>query len=325
MGDSDDRHRRPPLARVHLMPSGLPREDAGLEPSLRVRRGRVVELDGVRQADFDATDEFVARHGLALDVAREVTRLDDLTFARMLVHPSVPRDQLLRLGTGMTPGMVAASVGHLRPAELRMATEKLSAPGPSERVPEIVAVDPGSPWSTALMASWHAGHGVTVRVAHRAGDAGDERKGTPLYAAARRAVLLRATGVRGAGGGGAGDGPRPEALIAMLVDLETGLADLAATFGSDAPDPGPHALRRRAVAAESLGWVHLARTLERAAELTAYDESEVRRICDLLDGAGATLDRLRDVPTALAEGGAHACSHLVRGAVEFYDRRPSSR
>ena len=34
------------------------------EPSLRIESGRVVELDGKPEADFDLLDEFIARHGI---------------------------------------------------------------------------------------------------------------------------------------------------------------------------------------------------------------------------------------------------------------------
>ena len=38
-------------------------------PSLRLVDGRVVEMDGRAEADFDSIDEFIARHGLDLSVA----------------------------------------------------------------------------------------------------------------------------------------------------------------------------------------------------------------------------------------------------------------
>ncbi len=61
------------------------------EPSLVVRDGRVVELDGVPEAEFDSIDTYIARHGLDLDVAAEVMAVPDVEFARRLVDPAVPR------------------------------------------------------------------------------------------------------------------------------------------------------------------------------------------------------------------------------------------
>ena len=46
------------------------------EPSLVVRDGTVVELDGKPAENFDVIDEFIARYGLDLDVA-EVRRRPD--------------------------------------------------------------------------------------------------------------------------------------------------------------------------------------------------------------------------------------------------------
>ena len=41
------------------------------EPSLRIEDGRVVELDGKPEAEFDLLDEFIARRGIDLAVAEE--------------------------------------------------------------------------------------------------------------------------------------------------------------------------------------------------------------------------------------------------------------
>ena len=96
-------------------------------PSLVVRDGRVVELDGVAEADFDSLDEFIARHGLDVSVAAEAMALTDLDVARLLVDPSVPRSELVRLSAGMTPAKLTRVLALLRPAELVMAMTKMRA------------------------------------------------------------------------------------------------------------------------------------------------------------------------------------------------------
>ena len=65
------------------------------EPSVRVEDGRIVEIDGRSEADFDLIDAFLATHGINPMVAEEAMALDDIAFARMLCHPapSPPRDQ----------------------------------------------------------------------------------------------------------------------------------------------------------------------------------------------------------------------------------------
>ena len=97
------------------------------EPSLVVDGGRVVELDGVAEADFDSIDTFIARHGLDLDVAQEAMRLSDVEFARLAVAPDVPRAEVIRLSAGATPAKLARVLACLRPPELGMAMTKLRA------------------------------------------------------------------------------------------------------------------------------------------------------------------------------------------------------
>jgi propanediol dehydratase large subunit len=97
------------------------------EPGLEVKDGRVVSLDGRGEAEFDAIDHFIARHGLDLDVARETTSLDDAELARRLVDLDVPRWELVRLGRGLTPARLARVVALLDPVEMMFALKKLRA------------------------------------------------------------------------------------------------------------------------------------------------------------------------------------------------------
>jgi propanediol dehydratase large subunit len=117
---------------------GFAREDPGLglvalhspgdpAPSLVVRDGVVVELDGRAAPDFDAVDAFIAAHGLDLEVAVEAMAMGDVEAARLFVDPGVPRGAVVRLAAGMTPAKLARVVGVLRPAELMMAMTKLRA------------------------------------------------------------------------------------------------------------------------------------------------------------------------------------------------------
>ncbi|MFI5955099.1 propanediol/glycerol family dehydratase large subunit [Cryptosporangium sp. NPDC051539] len=97
------------------------------EPSLRLADGRVVELDGVAEEDFDTIDAFIAAHGLDLDVAEEAMALDDVEIARRLVDFAVPRAAVVRIVAGCTPAKLARVLALLRPAELTMAMTKLRA------------------------------------------------------------------------------------------------------------------------------------------------------------------------------------------------------
>ena len=97
-------------------------------PSLVVGAGgRVVELDGRAEADFDVIDAFIASHGIDVDVAAEVMALDDVDLARMLVDVAVPRSEVVRLAAGATPAKLARVLAQLTPAELVIAMTKMRA------------------------------------------------------------------------------------------------------------------------------------------------------------------------------------------------------
>src|SRR5580692_9291169 len=97
------------------------------EPGLVISGGRVVELDGVAEDNFDAIDTFIARHGLDLEAADEAMGLTDVAFARLLADPAVPRHEIVRLSAGATPAKLTRVLALLRPPELMMAMTKLRA------------------------------------------------------------------------------------------------------------------------------------------------------------------------------------------------------
>jgi propanediol dehydratase large subunit len=97
------------------------------EPSLVVRDGVVVELDGKAAEDFDVIDEFIARYGLDLDAAPEAMALDDAALARMMVDFNVSRAEVVRLVGGITPAKLARVVAVLTPVEMQMAMSKMRA------------------------------------------------------------------------------------------------------------------------------------------------------------------------------------------------------
>lgn len=97
------------------------------EPSLVVRDGRVVELDGRPAAEFDVIDEFIARYGIDLTVAEEAMALDDAVLARMAVDVNVPRAEVVRLIGGTTPAKLARVMAVMTPVEMQMAMHKMRA------------------------------------------------------------------------------------------------------------------------------------------------------------------------------------------------------
>jgi propanediol dehydratase large subunit len=132
----------PPVGRIRFMDrqrvnlDGFAVEDPGLglvalrapgdpAPSLVIRDGRVTELDGVAEPDFDSIDAYIARHGLDLAMVGGAMSLPDTEFARLLVSPDVPRAEIIRLSAGATPAKLARVLALLRPPELGLAMTKL--------------------------------------------------------------------------------------------------------------------------------------------------------------------------------------------------------
>ncbi len=96
-------------------------------PSLVIDAGRIVEMDGRGESDFDSIDEFIARHGIDLGVAQEAMALDSTEFARRLVDPNHSRKSIVRLASGMTPAKLAEILSMLNAAELVIAMTKMRA------------------------------------------------------------------------------------------------------------------------------------------------------------------------------------------------------
>lgn len=97
------------------------------KPSLRIEAGRVVELDGVPESSFDLLDRFIARHSIDLSQAPEAMAMDPIELARLMVDFRVPRNEVIRLASGLTPAKLAQVVQQLNVVEMMMALQKLRA------------------------------------------------------------------------------------------------------------------------------------------------------------------------------------------------------
>ena len=97
------------------------------KPEIRVAGGRVVELDGVAEADFDMIDLFIARYHLDPAVTVEAMAIPSHDIARMLVDMNIPRTELVRLAHGLTPSKLAEVVAELNALEIAFAYSKMRA------------------------------------------------------------------------------------------------------------------------------------------------------------------------------------------------------
>ena len=94
-------------------------------PSARVENGRVVEIDGKPEAEFDILDAFIAAHHLDPQLVDEAMAMDPAEVARMLVDINVPRARLERLARGMTPAKLVAVVSTMSSLEITFAFSKM--------------------------------------------------------------------------------------------------------------------------------------------------------------------------------------------------------
>jgi len=349
MSQSRNRERAAPLARVHVLADraanrGRPRSAGSMlrAPGLRVRDGRVVELDGRTRAEWGAADFFIARHGLDLEVVDEAMAVDEVTFGRMTVHPAAPREELARLAVGMTPAKLAACFAALRPQELGMAASRLQG-GAEDHVhrgsafDEVLVLlplqnpsdhseppDGETPWSTALLVSSYAARGVRSRVVtggSRPSPRGLDREALrPLVG---RMVLARAIGAWGVAPARAGEsGPRAlvEKVVAALLGLDArSLAPESAAAGDFGS--GAEGLRNRAAVLAGAGRPQLAGTFRRAAELLSLDHAEVDRLLRRLRQDGDPED-LTVAAAGLRDRGMVACAALVEDAAAYLGDRP---
>ena len=185
MNDSHEQHQGRPVGRVRFMDRqrvnldgfAVENPELGLaalrspydpEPSLVVTDGRVTELDGIKEADFDSIDTFIARHGLDLNAAGEAMALSDVAFARLLVDPAVPRSEIIRLSAGATPAKLTRVLARAAPARAGHGHDQATRPAH--------AVQPGprdQPAGRPAAARGRRGHGGGVRLPrdrdHRAG------------------------------------------------------------------------------------------------------------------------------------------------------------
>lgn len=96
-------------------------------PSIKIKNGKVIELDGKKREDFDMIDRFIADYAINLDRAEEVMAMDSLKLAQMLVDVNVPREKIIELTTAMTPAKIVEVVGNMNVVEMMMALQKMRA------------------------------------------------------------------------------------------------------------------------------------------------------------------------------------------------------
>ncbi|EFC91762.1 Glycerol dehydratase [Dethiosulfovibrio peptidovorans DSM 11002] len=97
------------------------------KPSVVVRDGLIVEMDGRPRKEFDMIEQFVADYCIDRSVAQEAMSKSSLELARMLVDISVSAKEVRRVFSGLTPAKMADVIGQMNIVEIMMAMQKMRA------------------------------------------------------------------------------------------------------------------------------------------------------------------------------------------------------
>lgn len=96
-------------------------------PSIKIVNGKVVELDGKPESEFDLIDQYIARYGINLANAEKAMAMDSVKVANMLCDPNVKRSEIIPLTTAMTPAKIVEVMGHMNVVEMMMSMQKMRA------------------------------------------------------------------------------------------------------------------------------------------------------------------------------------------------------
>lgn len=97
------------------------------KPSITIDNGRIVEMDGVKRAEFDFIDQFIADHAIDTSVAEAAMAMDPQEVARMVVDPRVSRQQVLEVSRGLTPAALLEVAKTMNIVEIMMGIQKMRA------------------------------------------------------------------------------------------------------------------------------------------------------------------------------------------------------
>ena len=97
------------------------------KPSIKIINNEVTELDGKKKEEFDSIDTFIARYSINLEKAEEVMTMNSQKLANMLCDPNVPRAELIKITTAMTPAKIVEVLGFMNVLEMMMSLQKMRA------------------------------------------------------------------------------------------------------------------------------------------------------------------------------------------------------
>ncbi|MBP2654454.1 MAG: Glycerol dehydratase [Firmicutes bacterium] len=109
---------------VGLIAMGSPNDPV---PSIKIEKGKVIELDGVVRDKFDFIDQFIADYAIDINVAEKAMAMPDVDIAKMLVDVNVSREEVTKVVLGLTPAKIVAVLNTMNVVEMMMALQKMRA------------------------------------------------------------------------------------------------------------------------------------------------------------------------------------------------------
>jgi propanediol dehydratase large subunit len=95
------------------------------KPSITIKNGEIVEMDGVLKGDFDLIDLFISKNSLDLDIIPLAMSTPSSEIARKIVDINVARKDILKLTCGCTAAKLVEIIQHLNVLEMMMGLTKL--------------------------------------------------------------------------------------------------------------------------------------------------------------------------------------------------------
>lgn len=111
-------------ADVGLIAMGSPNDP---KPSVKVENGIIAEMDGKKRADFDFNELFIANYAINPAIAEQMMSMSCVDLARKIVDINVPRAEVVKIFSGLTPAKIAAVMDELNVVEMMMGVQKMRA------------------------------------------------------------------------------------------------------------------------------------------------------------------------------------------------------
>ena len=109
---------------VGLIAMGSPNDP---QPSIKVTNGVIVEMDGKKREEFDFNELFIANYAINTKIAEEMMAIPCVDIARKIVDINVPRAEVVKVFSGLTPAKIAAVMDELNVVEMMMGMQKMRA------------------------------------------------------------------------------------------------------------------------------------------------------------------------------------------------------